>query len=176
MFPDRLNRRDLLKHSALGFGALARNSLLSEVAAGSPTPHFEPKVKRVIFLFMKGGPSAIDTFDPKPLLDRDHGLAPHVTPARITRAAAVEQLAAMGITGSIEVWGVWRAVHTRHGESRTTGLAALANRLAVWRSGFLISVSEQASAISRAEGAPSERVRVIRNGIDLGRVELAERL
>src|SRR5262249_62216586 len=67
-------------------------------------------------------------------------------------------------------------VHARHGESRATGLAALANRLAVWRSGFLISVSEQASAISRAEGAPSERVRVIRNGIDLGRVRRLEQV
>jgi glycosyltransferase involved in cell wall biosynthesis/cellulose synthase/poly-beta-1,6-N-acetylglucosamine synthase-like glycosyltransferase len=60
-------------------------------------------------------------------------------------------------------------VHTRHGESRASGLAALANRLAVWRSGFVISVSEQASAIARAEGAPAHRVRVIRNGIDVNR-------
>src|SRR4051794_39403035 len=66
-------RRHLLKHSALGFGALALHSLLTEDAAGAPKPHFPPKAKRVIFLFMKGGPSAVDTFDPKPLLDRDHG-------------------------------------------------------------------------------------------------------
>ncbi len=60
-------------------------------------------------------------------------------------------------------------VHTRHGESRATGWAALANRLAVWRSGFLIGVSQNASAISRAEGAASRQVRVIRNGIDVHR-------
>src|SRR5205809_471363 len=36
-------------------------------------PHFTPRAKRVIFLFMHGGPSHLDTFDPKPLLDRDHG-------------------------------------------------------------------------------------------------------
>src|SRR5919197_6610485 len=36
-------------------------------------PHFAPKVKRVIFLFMHGGPSQVDTFDHKPLLERDHG-------------------------------------------------------------------------------------------------------
>ena len=37
------------------------------------TPHFAPRAKRVVFLFMHGGPSAIDTFDPKPRLDRDNG-------------------------------------------------------------------------------------------------------
>ena len=36
-------------------------------------PHFEPKAKRVIFLFMHGGPSQVDTFDQKPMLTRDHG-------------------------------------------------------------------------------------------------------
>jgi len=36
-------------------------------------PHFAPKAKRVIFLFMHGGPSQMDTFDYKPLLNRDHG-------------------------------------------------------------------------------------------------------
>src|SRR5262249_18658628 len=56
------------------------------------------------------------------------------------------------IRGAFATLGMRRApalVHTRHGESRATGWAALANRLAVWRSGFLISVSEQASAIAR---------------------------
>ena len=83
LFP---TRRDLLKHSALGFGALALHSLLSESAAASLKPHFEPKAKRVIFLFMKGGPSAIDTFDPKPLLDRDHGKPYPFTRPRVTFA------------------------------------------------------------------------------------------
>ena len=36
-------------------------------------PHFAPRAKRVIFMFMHGGPSHLDTFDPKPLLTRDHG-------------------------------------------------------------------------------------------------------
>jgi len=79
-------RRDLLRHSALGFGALALNSVLTEDADGSPKRHFEPKAKRVIFLFMKGGPSAIDTFDPKPLLDRDHGKPFPGTRPRVTFA------------------------------------------------------------------------------------------
>lgn len=51
------------------------------------------------------------------LLDRDHGFFPHVTPSRITRAAAEDALRAMAIApDTIEVWGVLRAVHTRHGE------------------------------------------------------------
>src|SRR6476469_8311758 len=83
LFP---TRRQLLKHSALGFGALALHSLLTETADASPKPHFAPKAKRVIFLFMKGGPSAIDTFDPKPLLERDHGKPYPFTRPRVTFA------------------------------------------------------------------------------------------
>ncbi len=70
-----VNRRDVLRESALGFGALALVDLLhaSHAASAGPVPHFKPRAKRVIFLFMKGGPSHLDTFDPKPLLDRDDG-------------------------------------------------------------------------------------------------------
>lgn len=49
------------------------------------------------------------------LLDRDHGFFPHVTPSRITRAAAEEAMHQMGIQAPVEVWGVLRGVHTRHG-------------------------------------------------------------
>ena len=77
----RLSRRHLLQRSAVGFGYLAFASLLSEedASAGqanplSPkTPHVAPRAKRVIFLFMKGGPSHLDTFDYKPQLQKDHG-------------------------------------------------------------------------------------------------------
>lgn len=73
-----ISRRALLKRSALGFGSLALSSLLAdESRAFDPqTPRMSPatpRAKRVIFLFMKGGPSHVDTFEPKPLLDRDHG-------------------------------------------------------------------------------------------------------
>ncbi len=73
-----LSRRDLLRHTALGFGSLALSSLLTEESrafdAQSPhAAHFKPRAKRIIFLFMKGGPSHVDTFEPKPMLDRDHG-------------------------------------------------------------------------------------------------------
>ncbi len=79
-----LSRRDLLRVSSAGFGGLALAGLLGQEAraatlgtAAGPlvpkSPHFEPRVKRVIFLFMHGGPSQVDTFDYKPLLKRDHG-------------------------------------------------------------------------------------------------------
>ena len=74
------------------------------------------------------------------------------------------------IRGALASLGLFPApalVHTRHGETRATGWAAMANRLAVWRSEFIVSVSEKASAIGRAEGASVRRTRVIRNGIDL---------
>jgi hypothetical protein len=75
-------RRDILRVSANGFGLLALANMLqaSEVnpaARQDPLaprkPHFAPKAKRVIFLFMHGGPSQVDTFDPKPMLKKFHG-------------------------------------------------------------------------------------------------------
>src|SRR5205823_14448347 len=75
-------RRDMLRQSAVGFGSLALASLLAEDAVGAqpsldplaPRPaHHAARAKRIIFLFMKGGPSHVDTFDYKPLLQRDHG-------------------------------------------------------------------------------------------------------
>jgi hypothetical protein len=72
-----MTRREALKKSAVGFGYLALASLFAEEARGevrkTTGPHFAPRAKRVIFLFMKGGPSHLDTFDHKPLLERDHG-------------------------------------------------------------------------------------------------------
>ncbi|MBS0262686.1 MAG: DUF1501 domain-containing protein [Planctomycetes bacterium] len=82
LFNQTISRRDLLARSAVGFGSLALASLCAEAApvATVPTdpmaprlPHFPARAKRVIFLFMKGGPSHVDTFDPKPLLTRDDG-------------------------------------------------------------------------------------------------------
>ena len=67
-------RREMLKKSALGFGSLALTSMLqAENPMAAKWPHFRPRAKRVIFLFMKGGPSQVDTFEHKPLLQRDHG-------------------------------------------------------------------------------------------------------
>jgi hypothetical protein len=73
----KLSRRDLLRVSSAGFGSLALAGLLGAEGQANPLavkpPHFPAKAKRVIFLFMHGGPSQIDTFDYKPLLKRDHG-------------------------------------------------------------------------------------------------------
>lgn len=71
------SRRYLLRRSACGFGMLGLSGLLAQTAAQDPlaprAPHFPAKAKRVIFLFMHGGPSHMDTFDPKPRLTKDHG-------------------------------------------------------------------------------------------------------
>jgi Protein of unknown function (DUF1501) len=69
-----LSRRAMLRGAAGGFGMMGLTSLLaSETPALAPkTPHFAPRAKRVIMLFMDGGPSHVDSFDQKPLLDRDH--------------------------------------------------------------------------------------------------------
>ncbi len=67
-------RRDLLRHSSMGFGWLAFAGLTSSSArADQVAPLFAPKARRVIFLFMDGGVSHVDTFDPKPELDRRSG-------------------------------------------------------------------------------------------------------
>ena len=77
-----VNRREMLCQCGMGMGAVGLATLLSgveaasgsEVAAGNPlaprTPHFPARAKHVIHLFMNGGPSHVDTFDPKPLLDQ----------------------------------------------------------------------------------------------------------
>ncbi len=80
-FVPTFSRREFLRLSANGFGLLALASLLRPAAAAEPPPdplapkppHVAARAKRVIFLFMHGGPSQVDTFDPKPLLTRDHG-------------------------------------------------------------------------------------------------------
>ena len=73
-----MTRRDMLRQTGLGFGSIALTSMLQEQAFAEnllapKKPHFKPRVNRVIFLFMKGGPSQVDTFEYKPLLQRDHG-------------------------------------------------------------------------------------------------------
>src|SRR5438477_2439708 len=76
-----ISRRYLLRHSYCGFGLMSLAGLMADHGRAdepaNPTapkqPHFTPKAKRVIFMFMHGGPSHVDTFDPKPRLIRDHG-------------------------------------------------------------------------------------------------------
>lgn len=78
------SRRDFLKNSSMGFGMLAATSLFQRDLLGaslsSPLapqiPHFPPKAKSVIFLYMDGGVSQVDSFDPKPQLSKENGQAP----------------------------------------------------------------------------------------------------
>ena len=109
-----VSRRQMLRDSALGFGHLALISLLAGETNGwerdvrdplaPQIPHFAPRAKRIIFLFMKGGPSHVDTFDPKPLLQRDDGKELPFDKPRVQFAATGKLLASP-----------WK--YQRHGES-----------------------------------------------------------
>jgi hypothetical protein len=74
-----LTRRDMLLRCANGFGAVALAALLAEEgrANGVKPPHHRARARSVIFLYMDGGPSQVDTFDHKPLLEKYHGRDPH---------------------------------------------------------------------------------------------------
>jgi hypothetical protein len=86
MSTNPINRRQLLQRTATGFGATAFAALAARNAAASNSglrtqhsglsPHFPARAKRIIFLFMNGGPSHIDTFDPKPALTKFEGQQP----------------------------------------------------------------------------------------------------
>ncbi len=72
-----LSRRQLLSVAGCGLGTLALADLLcADGVIESAGPHFAPRAKSIIWLFMEGGPSAMDTFDPKPELTRGHGKQP----------------------------------------------------------------------------------------------------
>ncbi len=85
-----LSRREMLRCCSNGFGAVALSALLADPAFGAKiragtnprrplapqSPHRRPRARNVIFLYMEGGVSQVDTFDYKPLLSRYHGRAP----------------------------------------------------------------------------------------------------
>src|SRR5687768_4545939 len=83
--PHYTSRREMLCQAGTGFGALALAALLGNEASASPLnpeprtlnprglPHHAPKAKSVIFIFLEGGPSHLDTFDPKPALEKYAG-------------------------------------------------------------------------------------------------------
>ena len=83
-----MQRRDFLSHSALGFGSLALHAMLQREAGAAEAgfvppdgnPHFAPKAKSVIWLFMRGGVSHMESFDPKPLLTKLAGKTIPETP------------------------------------------------------------------------------------------------
>lgn len=87
------SRRSLLKSTACGFGSLAWSAMMSQSAAAatgsgisyplaSKPTHHPARAKRIIFLFMSGGPSHVDSFDPKPILSRENGRMMHFNDPR----------------------------------------------------------------------------------------------
>src|SRR6185503_11336457 len=71
-----MSRREFLMRAGMGMGALSLGAL-AQAQVASPlaphAPHFAPKAKRVIHFFLNGGPSHVDTFDPKPMLAKFAG-------------------------------------------------------------------------------------------------------
>jgi hypothetical protein len=99
-FPVATTRREFLQQAGGGFGALALSWMMHQEAARAAVipenphapkpPHFEAKAQRVIFLFMHGGPSHLETFDPKPDLQR---LAGQPLPASFGKVATRRKVA-----------------------------------------------------------------------------------
>ena len=73
--PRLTTRRDALRRMGTGLGMVALPGLLN--AATNPlatrTPHFRPRAKQIIHIYLNGGPSQVDTWDPKPELTRQAG-------------------------------------------------------------------------------------------------------
>src|SRR5262245_32372335 len=99
LFPaEPISRRALLQRLGTGLGVLGLAGLLhDQQALATPTstnplapkqPHFRPRAKRIIHLFMNGGPSQVDTFDPKPALTRYNGQRPPAANRSTERATA----------------------------------------------------------------------------------------
>ena len=117
-------RREFLKVAACGFGYLALAGLAAEQAAAEShdplaprTPHFPPRARRVIFLFMQGGVSHVDSFDYKPRLAKDDGKMLAFDDARA--------IANTGMRGSSQrvMKPLWK--FAQHGAVRPLGLGPL---------------------------------------------------
>jgi hypothetical protein len=141
-----------------GFAALAATCMLhadgalgSVNAAGSanPAPHFPPKVKQVIYLFMHGGPSHLETFDPKPELQRLHG---QPLPASFGPVVTRRQVAGNPLLGT-------KRTFRKHGESGLEisdllpHIAEHADDLAVIRSCWADSVNHPQAVYQMNSGS-----------------------
>jgi len=156
MNPTIPSRREWLRRTSCGFGSLALTALCAEesntLAAGQPgnplapkKPHAAPKAKRVIFLFMRGGPSQVDTFDYKPELQKRDGQeikAPKGIPTQRTEGV---------IFGSPFTWA-------QHGKSETWVSSAFphvarhADKLCVLKSMHCDSAVHEQAAIQMHTG------------------------
>ena len=108
------SRREFLSRAGAGFGAiafhylLAQERLLADATSGRvPQPHHPPRAKSIIWLFMEGGPSHLDLFDPKPMLEK---LAGQPLPPSFGRPITAMGTAGNQLMPSKRVW-------TQHGES-----------------------------------------------------------
>ncbi|MFN3326432.1 MAG: DUF1501 domain-containing protein [Bryobacteraceae bacterium] len=72
-----ISRRDALRIMGTGFGMVGLSGVVGAREAANPlapkAPHYAAKAKHIIYLFLNGGPSQVDTFDPKPMLTKHHG-------------------------------------------------------------------------------------------------------
>lgn len=98
LFSECLTRRAWLRQSCAGFGAMALHGMLHAATnplAPRPAPRV-PRAKRVILLFMSGGPSQMDLFDPKSLIQKNHGRSVSAPLPEQHRHASTEKLLALG--------------------------------------------------------------------------------
>ena len=117
-----INRRQLLQAGCMGFGGLALHSMLAGNLAAQQNAdesirthvrHFAPRAKRVIFLFMHGGPSHVDLFDPKPMLNKYDGKAPPFERTRVQEQCVhfswmkIERTVYMMLLLHCLSWKVW---------------------------------------------------------------------
>jgi hypothetical protein len=111
------SRREFLSRAGAGFGAIAFHYLLAQdsllaaagaaAAGAAPAPHHTPTAKSIIWLFMEGGPSHLDLFDPKPTLEK---LAGQPLPPSFGRPITAMGTASNELMPSKRVW-------KRHGQS-----------------------------------------------------------
>jgi hypothetical protein len=136
-------RRAFLKQTACGMGMMALASLLKPLGAGETSclPHFQPRARRVIWLYMAGGPSQLETFDNKPELARRHG---EKIPESVVRGQALAEflgaeLRCMGPHFPFRRWG-------RSGQEITTifpQMGSIADELCIIRSMMSDSIQHE---------------------------------
>jgi len=126
-----LTRRQFFHRTATGIGAGALAALLRQTASASALPHFAPRAKRVIYLFMSGGPSHLDLFDYKPTLEKLDGQPAPESFMKQQRVAFLKGVPNVGASR-------WR--FARHGQSGVTvsellpHIAGIADDIAVVQS------------------------------------------
>lgn len=152
MSPSPLSRRQMLAQSGCGFGLLALADLLSASEidrAAHPyavrPPHQCPRAKRIIFLYMPGGPSHVDLLDPKPRLAEDNGKPLPFEKPKLERTKTGNLLASP-----------WK--FTKHGESGTEvsellpGLASYIDDVCVIRSMVADNINHTGAALQMCTG------------------------